>query len=454
MTGKSIVRAELEAEREALVPHYLAAKQAGELERLGELEAAAARIDALLDQLAIGDLIGLAADLAKLREDLSALTKKARAWPFNSSDPAAEVGTKTTPQTKDDDVAAAEHKVLPKPGEAAVAADGSGWRVAESLLRLKAQVDDAAPNRSTASDGTIGDKNHWPKGADSDHNPWVSDGGQPVVTAIDITHDPARGCDAGLLANSLVASRDPRVKYIIYNRRIISSIVKPWQWRQYNGENPHDRHMHLSVKSDMASYDDTSEWQIGLGAPSKKGQPAPPVEAIALNFNAAEPIAWGKKVSVAFKAKSVEICNRLQLDPNVLMAVMAFETGRTFKASQPAGASSAVGLIQFMPSTAKGLGTTTAKLAAMSDVEQLDYVEQYLKPFTGQLKDTASAYMAVLWPAAVREPESFILFAAGTKQYAANRGLDTDSDGKITKAEAASKVRLALEEGMRPENFG
>lgn len=39
----------------------------------------------------------------------------------------------------------------------------------------------------------------------------------------------------------------------------------------------------------------------------------------------------------------------------------------------------ATGLIQFMPSTAIGLGTTTDKLRQMSFSEQLEYVDQYLK---------------------------------------------------------------------------
>ena len=40
----------------------------------------------------------------------------------------------------------------------------------------------------------------------------------------------------------------------------------------------------------------------------------------------------------------------------------------------------ATGLIQFLPSTARGLGTTTDALAGMSSVEQLNYVEKYFDP--------------------------------------------------------------------------
>ena len=85
-----------------------------------------------------------------------------------------------------------------------------GWRVAESLQRLLEQVNQMAPDRNKASDGSIGDPRHQSRA--SDHNPWVIDGNIGVVTARDITHDPRNGCDAQKIADSIVASRDPRVK--------------------------------------------------------------------------------------------------------------------------------------------------------------------------------------------------------------------------------------------------
>lgn len=165
-------------------------------------------------------------------------------------------------------------------------------------------------------------------------------------------------------------------------------------------------------------------------------------------------LAWGKRVSPEFRAKVIEISRRLALDPSTLMAIIAFETGRTFSAKTINRRSSATGLIQFMPSTARTLGTTTSKLASMTELQQLAYVERYLRPYSGRLSDLASAYMAVLWPAAVRKPLSHVLFASPSLAYDQNRGLDTDKDGKITKAEAAAKVQRLLLEGMRPENFG
>lgn len=100
------------------------------------------------------------------------------------------------------------------------------WRAAQSLVRLRGQMNQIAPRRSIASDGTIGDENH--RSRNSDHNPWVRDGAIGIVTAIDITHDPDGGCNAEQIVQTLVDSRDPRIKYLIWNRRIISSQVRPW----------------------------------------------------------------------------------------------------------------------------------------------------------------------------------------------------------------------------------
>jgi hypothetical protein len=138
------------------------------------------------------------------------------------------------------------------------------WRVAKSLLALRDQVNRMAPNRKKGNDGTIGDERH--QGHDSDHNAWVRDGAIGVVTALDITHDPANGCDAGRLAEILRTSHDNRIKYVIWNRRIANHAAiggsAAWEWRPYRGPNPHDHHFHLSVKPERAAYDATDAWSI------------------------------------------------------------------------------------------------------------------------------------------------------------------------------------------------
>jgi len=124
------------------------------------------------------------------------------------------------------------------------------WKVAESLERLLAQLNALAPHRSKASDGSIGDAAHASR--DSDHNPWLVLNDQPLVTARDFTHDPASGLDCATLANDLWWNKDERIKYVIWNRRIMSGAggPSPWLWRNYNGTNPHTKHLHLSVVAD------------------------------------------------------------------------------------------------------------------------------------------------------------------------------------------------------------
>jgi len=162
-------------------------------------------------------------------------------------------------------------------------------------------------------------------------------------------------------------------------------------------------------------------------------------------------LAWGQKVSPAFREKVVEICDSLRINPSFLMACMAFETGCRFSASIRNPISDATGLIQFMPKTAKALGTTIDALAVMSAEEQLDYVKDYFSPYAGRLSTLEDVYMAILWPKAVGQSDDYVLFRKGEPAYKSNP-LDINFDGAVTKAEAAYKVRRLLEKGLLPEN--
>lgn len=158
-----------------------------------------------------------------------------------------------------------------------------------------------------------------------------------------------------------------------------------------------------------------------------------------------QPIAWGAKVSPAFRAKVIDISKKLECNPNHLMAVMAFETGRTFRPSvRNQAGSSGTGLIQFMAPTARRLGTSTSELARMTPERQLDYVYKYLKPFKGQLGTLERLYNAVLRGS----PKSGETFKRGTLAYKQNRGLDSDKNGVITPRESTARVNELLVQGM------
>ena len=153
-------------------------------------------------------------------------------------------------------------------------------RVARSLLHLRAQVDALVSVRDTSSDGTLAGDAHHIANPNSDHEAWVvDDHGDHVVTAMDITHDPHHGVNTYKMADALLASRDPRIKYVISNRRIGSATVAPWTWRAYHGENPHDHHVHVSVVSKPQSmYDDERDWKFGDLVPDAASPPPPPPE--------------------------------------------------------------------------------------------------------------------------------------------------------------------------------
>ena len=161
-------------------------------------------------------------------------------------------------------------------------------------------------------------------------------------------------------------------------------------------------------------------------------------------------IAFGAKVSPAFKSKVITIAANLNIDPDFLMACMAFETGETFSPSiKNQAGSGAVGLIQFMPNTAQSLGTTTNALAKMNDVQQLDYVERYFRSLHRRISSIEDVYMAILWPAAIGRTNAAVLFRQPSIAYAQNQGLDSNGDGMVTKAEAAAPVVRELAKGRR-----
>lgn len=181
-----------------------------------------------------------------------------------------------------------------------------------------------------------------------------------------------------------------------------------------------------------------------IGFPRADGEDAP-----------GGPLAWGAKVSAEFRARVRQIATNLRCDASDLMACIAWETGMTFSPSVTNMAGSgATGLIQFMPQTARMMGTSVEALAEMSAVEQLDYVERYFSPFRGKLGTLADLYMAILWPAAVGKPVDYVLWdkASRPTTYRQNAGLDADRDGRITKAECAVKLNAMRVRGLVPEN--
>jgi hypothetical protein len=136
--------------------------------------------------------------------------------------------------------------------EIANAADAAvRWRLSTSLSLLLGEINSRAPMRRRRYDA-LGTSQHRPRiGARDLHLP----NPRGVVTAIDITHDPRRGCDCNVIAEALRESRDPRIETVIWNGRIFSSRFKPWLWRAHRGSSC-VKFLHIAV------VDEAKPWAV------------------------------------------------------------------------------------------------------------------------------------------------------------------------------------------------
>lgn len=162
-----------------------------------------------------------------------------------------------------------------------------------------------------------------------------------------------------------------------------------------------------------------------------------PFEAEALRHNGPE-----------FVDKLRAVAERLGVKPEWLMRVMHYESGFDPAATNRRGG--ATGLIQFMPRTARGLGTTTDELSRMTGAQQLDYVERFFSQFPrGAFRSGADLYLANFWPSAVGKPDDYVLGASPgrARQVAeANPGSDVNHDGQVTAGEFRARNRARFGE--------
>lgn len=161
------------------------------------------------------------------------------------------------------------------------------------------------------------------------------------------------------------------------------------------------------------------------------------------------PVFGLEKKSPAFLRKLVEVAQDIGVPPTDLAAVMAFETGGTFAPDiqpgmtyyrQQPNDNKAVGLIQFtniaVNALAKksGEALSKAKLAHMSDVQQLDkWVRFYFKGLNrANYRGAGDLYRTVFWPAARGKADSWVAIRQGESSYGVNQGLDYGKKGYIT----------------------
>lgn len=166
---------------------------------------------------------------------------------------------------------------------------------------------------------------------------------------------------------------------------------------------------------------------------------------------------WSKakpNLSEGFYNKVVEISKRIGCDPNDLMGLMYSESGLDSTKGNGIGAT---GLIQFLPSTAKALGTTCAALKAMSPEQQLVYVEKCLQMSKRQAGISSdkkigrgTLYALIFLPARANRnvlTQRGEVYYDGKNGKNGNQGLDLNKDDYITKADLDARIQNKIREG-------
>ena len=140
----------------------------------------------------------------------------------------------------------------------------------------------------------------------------------------------------------------------------------------------------------------------------------------------------------AFISKVKQVAYSLGYDPDWLMFVINNESN--FNAQAENKYSGAVGLIQFMPETAKWLGVSTQILKRMNRIEQLDWVMKYFQKWKSQgktAKNSTDLALITFYPYAVNQPDHYKIGSESSIERAKiirtqNPGLDKDGDGFIS----------------------
>lgn len=124
------------------------------------------------------------------------------------------------------------------------------YYLAPALAVLRDEINARWPGRDRTSDGWIGDPAH--QATRSDHNP--NDRGS--VNAIDVDRD---GVDIAAIIAAIEAH--PSAHYWIVDQRIADA-DDGWRPRPYTGTNPHDKHLHVSIRQTRTAEQDQRPWGI------------------------------------------------------------------------------------------------------------------------------------------------------------------------------------------------
>lgn len=152
-------------------------------------------------------------------------------------------------------------------------------------------------------------------------------------------------------------------------------------------------------------------------------------------------LLYQEKVSPQFASKVIDISQKLSIQPDWLMAIIDFESAKSFSPSIT-NSIGCVGLIQFCPDYPGGdektIGGKTyylSQLKQMTAVQQLDVVYEYYKQYKSKIVSYTDLYLATLLPSSMNKPDHYVLQAAGLSAATiarSNPAFDTAGKGYIT----------------------
>jgi hypothetical protein len=156
------------------------------------------------------------------------------------------------------------------------------------------------------------------------------------------------------------------------------------------------------------------------------------------------------RLTNAERYKIIQVAQAIGADPDLLAATISLETGGAFDPAIVNRTSGAAGLIQFIPSTARLLGTSMADLRSMNVCEQLDFVLKfYQRVALSGIRIRGDEYVAVFAPEFLGRSGADVVYSSGQPGYDQNRGLDLNGDGVITVSELRQNVINRVPGGER-----
>lgn len=165
---------------------------------------------------------------------------------------------------------------------------------------------------------------------------------------------------------------------------------------------------------------------------------------------------FSSKLSTDKIQKVISVSSELGINPNWLLAVMYFESAKTFSPSIKNGIGS-VGLIQFTRDkagvnykTINGKRYLLDDLARMTFIQQMDVVKEYYKEVFRMLKISkvnsfVDLYLATFFPKAVNQSDNYIFQTSGlsaSKIASQNPIFDKNKDGQISKNEVVKHFEM------------